>query len=63
MQKFRSGNLKGDFLEGVGVSGRIILKMDRKEIRLERANRICWASNVQQAPRVLVGWATKLGAP
>jgi hypothetical protein len=40
--KFWSGNLKGrDFLEYLSLSGRIILKMECEEIRLERANRIC----------------------
>jgi hypothetical protein len=49
--KFWSGNLTGrDFLEGLGVSRRIILKLYRKEIRLERARGIYWASNMKQAP-------------
>jgi hypothetical protein len=48
---FCSGNLKGrDFLEGLGVSGRIILKMEGEEIKLQRANRICLASSTKQVP-------------
>ena len=51
------------FLEGLGVSGRITVKMDRNEIRLERANRICLASNLKQAANSCVGWAAKLRVP